>query len=279
MTILQLLEAEEVHPKGETRLDDNELTKISLVAQVQNITRLTTNTTYKLDDGTGTIEAKEWNEADAFMGGGGGGGGGLGGGLGLGDDDDDDNKDGIKGEDDDKDNGGGGGGGGGRPWLRTHAWVRILGKLGFLNNRRHVTVAVMRAVKDKNEINFHLLEATYVHLYFSKGPPETLNGGGGGGGDGGAGAGAGGGASAPGGGGGGGGGSTSEAARGLTGVTRRTYTHLIETPQTNEGLHAQEIAAKLNIPVSDVHRAAEELVAKALIYTTVDDFTYAPLDA
>ena len=60
----------------------------------------------------------------------------------------------------------------------------------------------------------------------------------------------------------------------MTPVAKRVFNLLKTEPQTNEGLHAQLIAAKLSLPPSDVVRAAQELLNTGLIYPTIDDDTY-----
>lgn len=114
-----------------------------------------------------------------------------------------------------------------------------------------------------------MLEATSVHLFFTRGPPGAANTGG---------------AAANGGG--------QQAAGGASGgqfgaydlsgynvTARKVFQYLRESPQTNEGLHQQAIAASLNMDTGDVARAGDDLLAGGLIYTTVDDFTWAILEA
>jgi replication factor A2 len=62
-------------------------------------------------------------------------------------------------------------------------------------------------------------------------------------------------------------------------VARKVFKHLHEAPQTNEGLHQQDIASALGEDTADVARAGDELLAGGLIYTTVDDQTWAVLEA
>lgn len=118
-----------------------------------------------------------------------------------------------------------------------------------------------------NEVSYHLLEATAIHLYFTRGPP--------GGGNTGAGA-----ANTNGEAGQQGGGAYG--AHDLSGynpVAKRVFSYLRETPQSNEGLHQQVIAANLGLESADVLRAGDDLLAGGLIYTTVDDHTWAVLEA
>jgi len=122
----------------------------------------------------------------------------------------------------------------------------------------------------------HLLEATYVHLYFTRGPPEELQprNAGGGGGDGDT---------------GGmfveqngyGGGAMNSGVRPLpqmSAAARKVFSLLQSAPQNNEGLHVQNIAAQLGLPANDVFKAGDELLGLGIIYTTVDDETWAVLE-
>ena len=116
------------------------------------------------------------------------------------------------------------------------------------------------------EITYLLLEATSVHLYFSRGPAEQLS-------------------KPPGGlleggnmkpeyGGGGGG----KPMPNLSQAARMVYQVLKSEPQNNEGLHMQNIAAKLGLSIPAVIKAGNELLDHSMIFTTVDDFTWALLD-
>ncbi|KAL8682237.1 MAG: hypothetical protein Q9186_001696 [Xanthomendoza sp. 1 TL-2023] len=246
-TIKQVLDASQPHPDADFKIDDIEVQQLTFVGQIRNISTQTTNITYKLDDGTGTVEVKQWIDSEAStmdLGGGGGGGGGMGGGS--------------------KASAG----------LVENEWARVWGRLKAFNNRRHVGAHVIRPVTDKMEITYHLLEATYVHLYFTRGPLEAAGGGGGGGKGGVDGAQMDGqygrGDSEMGGG-----------ARGTLNVgpnARRVFQCLKESPQNNEGLNVQHIAASLRMPLTEVMKAGDELLTQSLIFTTVDDHTWAILE-
>lgn len=245
-TIKQVLDATQPHPDADFKIDDIEVQQLTFVGQIRNISTQTTNITYKLDDGTGTVEVKQWIDSEAStMDLGGGGGGGM----------------------------GGGGGSKANAGLVENEWARVWGRLKAFNNRRHVGAHVIRPVTDKMEITYHLLEATYVHLYFTRGPLEPAGGKA-------TGAGAngqvdgqyGGGESDMGMGGG---------AREMPNVgpnARRVYQCLKESPQNNEGLNVQHISASLRMPLTEVMKAGDELLTQSLIFTTVDDNTWAILE-
>ncbi|KAF2691285.1 replication protein A, subunit RPA32 [Lentithecium fluviatile CBS 122367] len=224
VTIKQIRDA--VSDSGdEFKIDGSKTSQITIVGQIRNIATQTTNITYKLDDGTGSIEVKQWNDADAME------------------------TSPLKAR------------------LIEGAYCRAWGKLKDLGNRRHVNAQIVRPVDDMNEVSYHMLEATAVHLYITRGPIS------------GTGLGAGGAAVN---------GAGQQGAAGAYGATdlvgysavaKRVYNHLKEAPQTNEGLHQQEIAAKLGIDTAEVAKAGDALLEGGLIYTTVDDQTWAILEA
>jgi replication factor A2 len=147
------------------------------------------------------------------------------------------------------------------------AYCRAWGKLKSFGDRRSVGAQIIRPVDDLNEVSYHLLEATAVHLYFTRGPPGAANAGG---------------ATTNGGQGqqaAGGGNFGPYDLAGYTPIAKRVFQYLREAPQSNEGLHEQEIAAKLGMDTADVARAGNDLLTGGLIYTTVDDQTWAILEA
>lgn len=228
-----------------------EATQITFIGQIRNISTQTTNTTYRLDDGTGTVEVKVWNDPDP------------GNSSNLMDTDfSADMKPAAK--------------------LVENGYARAWGQLKAFNNKRHVGARFIRPVQDYNEISYHLLEATYVHLYFTRGPPEQLAGGNKGRQE------ANGGAYGAGqqqqqdmygdGGAGGGGGGFGVPLSALSEPARRVYQALRSSPQNNEGLHVQDIAARLRMQLNDVLKAGDELLGQSRIYTTVDDNTWAILE-
>ncbi|KAH9827905.1 single-stranded DNA binding protein 30K chain [Teratosphaeria destructans] len=148
--------------------------------------------------------------------------------------------------------------------VAEQGYARVWGRLKAFNNKRHVGANIIRPIQDYNEIQYHLLEATAVHLHFTRGPPEALqqqqpqqqngygqqqitNGGG-------------------------------QMPAGVSRVAKQVFATIKNAPQTHEGLHVQEIATTSKLDVSEVLKGCEELSGAGAIYTTVDDNTWAILD-
>ena len=225
VTIKQLIDAEHPHADAEHFIiDGSETTQVTFVGQIRNISHQATNVTYRIDDGTGTFEVKVWVDSEQSN-------------------HDDPNSMHSK--------------------LSENAYARVWGKLKTFG-KKHVVAHIVRPVTDYNEINYHLLEATYVHLFFTRGPVEQLQSGG-----------TNGVKSEHGGQEAGGGGKLPATA---TKGARQVYQCIQNTPQTNEGLHMQDIAMRAEMEVADVLKAGDELQSLGLIYTTVDDHTWALLD-
>lgn len=228
-TIKQILDAQQPHPDAEFKIDGTEITQVTFVGQIRNISTQTTNITYKLDDGTGTIEVKQWIDSDTSA------------------------------------------DGAAHSQLTGNANAKVWGRLKAFNNKRHVGAHVIRPVTDVNELNHHLLEATAVHLLFAKGPvgPNTTSTGYA---DQGA---------VPNGGGAAGAGADGQGGKQMpqmSNLARKVFQTLRNTPQSHEGMHVQNLAADMSVGVNDAQKGADELVSLGLIYTTVDDNTWAILD-
>jgi replication factor A2 len=194
-----------------------------------------------MDDGTGTIEVKQWIDQDSTS---------------PMDTDDAPSK----------------------PKLVEGTYARAWGRLKAFNNKRHVGAHVIRPIQDHNEIQYHLLEATAVHLYFSRGPPEQFmnpmadgthqapgafkqesssfnyN--------------AGGNQMA----------SNSKTLPQMSPAARRVYEALRSGPQSNEGVHVHQLVTQLGMPYPEVLKAGDELQGHGSIFTTVDDETWAILE-
>ncbi|KAI9829865.1 MAG: hypothetical protein M1819_005963 [Sarea resinae] len=233
VTIKQVLEAQLPHPDAEGVVDGTEITQVTFIGQIRNISTQTTNITYKMDDGTGTIEVKQWIDSDA-----------------------------ISSMDTSEE---------AKPKLVENSYARVFGKMKEFNNKRHVGAHIVRPITDFNEIQYHLLEATLVHLFFTRGPPNQLS------------------KSAVDGtnqagyvqqGAYDGAGETAADARTypqISGSANKVFQALKSFPQNNEGLHVQNLASQLGMQIPEVMKAADELISNGMIYTTVDDNTWAIL--
>lgn len=227
------------HPDADPVLDGAPLGQVTLVGRIRNVTTQSTHHMYNLDDGTGAIDVKQWIDPEV-----------LGGGMDV------DEEEGGKKKD-----------------LVEGVYARVYGNLGQYG-KRNVIARNMRVVTDHNEVQCHLLEAAVVHLSLTRGPPgqaqKAVNGGGAmqgvemsdGMGLDGAGQ-AGGGRNLP---------------AGLSPAARRVYHCLNTSNQTNEGLHMQDIATRLGMDMGEVAKGGDELLNNGLVYTTVDDQTWAILD-
>lgn len=228
VTIKQLHDAHHPHADAEHfMIDDAETMQITLVAQIRNISLQATNQTYKMDDGTGTIEAKIWVDSDL-----------------VNNPDDPMNKN--------------------RDKLQEGSYARVYGRLKEFNNKRHVGANVIRPITDLNEIQYHLLEATYVHLATTRGPANALQ------------AKSGSNGTTANGGYGGDSGDTQLPAS-ISQRARKVFQCIKAAPQQQEGTHAQSIASQLGMDMGEVMKASDELVGYGIIYTTVDEHTWAIL--
>ncbi|PWW76491.1 replication protein A, subunit RPA32 [Tuber magnatum] len=229
VTIRQVLEATQPHPEAEFKIDDVELTQLTLVAQIRGVSEQATNHTYKMDDGTGTLEVKQWVEATAIL-------------------------------------------DGPSQKLQPNQYVRVLGTLKAFGGKRHLGAHHIRPITDFNEIHYHLLEATAIHLHLTKGPPELLGQTAGGMGHqaygqghgrdvpmGGMGAAA------------GGGGGALHYPSNASPLCKRILDIVRSKPQHTDGTHVNTIAQMCNLPLADVERAVYELADAGLAYTTIDD--------
>lgn len=231
----QALDAHQPHPDADFKIDGDNISQITFVGQIRSIATQTTNITYKVDDGTGIIEVKQWVDGEAA------------------------NQDDMDTFDPQK------------PKLVENGYCRVWGRMKAFNGKRHVGAHVIRPITDFNEVNYHLLEATAIHLYFTRGPPAApgqngqANGMGMGMGP----------ATNT------GNGSAKNIVNGkempaVSPNAWKIYCGIRDT-ESNEGLHAQMLASQLGMQVADVYKGAEELVSGGYIYTTVDDDTWAAM--
>lgn len=110
-----------------------------------------------------------------------------------------------------------------------------------------------------NEVNYHLLESTLVHMHFTKGPVGGKT-------EGGATNGASGHAAAA--------DDGSAQLAGLSATAKKIYQVLHTSPSGNEGLHVHDIAQRAGLEFSEVEKAGDEMLNAGIIYPTVDDQTW-----
>ncbi|KAI3318334.1 replication protein A, subunit RPA32 [Xylariaceae sp. AK1471] len=234
VTIKQIIDAEPAFAGDASfRIDGLDVKQVTIVGMVRSISPQTTNITYKIDDGTGIIEVKQWLDAD-------------------------------KQESAEA-----------SPTFKEEEYVRVWGRLKSFSNKRHVGAHVIKPVRDFNEVNYHLLEATYVHLFFTRGGPPQQGGSGGGG------------YEMEGVTGGGGdnnslfvGGSTADPKyRNYSAKARKMFEYIERAGAPTEGIHMSVIAREAGMSVQDVMAAAEELLGHGSIYTTLDDDHFAILES
>ncbi|KAI3627809.1 RFA2 [Malassezia furfur] len=60
VTVRQVLNASQPHSDAPFTFDNAELSQVTLVAWIQNISRNATNVSYTLDDGTGQLDVRQW---------------------------------------------------------------------------------------------------------------------------------------------------------------------------------------------------------------------------
>ncbi|KAK6332386.1 replication factor A protein 2 [Orbilia brochopaga] len=244
VTIKQIIDAQSPHDDNAFSIDGHEIGNITFVAQIRNIANQETSTTFKMEDGTGSIEVKKFRDNKQMS-------------TDLDDEPASANLD---------------------PELTVNAYARIVGNIRQFNNKRTIaTTQTIRPVTDFNEIQCHLLEATAVHLYFTRGPPEIQQKGGAAGGYQ-QGAGSYGQDTEM-----GGAGTTAGSAAnllppGISANARKIYGILKNRQDSSEGMHISMISQTTKIPLAETYKAVDELLTNGVCFTTMDDEHIACMD-
>lgn len=128
----------------EIKIDDVPVGKVSIVATIRKVTggQDSAPTVYRLEDGTSTYEVRKFNTGPAPM---------------AGDDDE---------EEEQK-----------QPEFHEGDSVKVIGTARINNEKQVITVQAMIKITDFNEIIYHQLNAIAVHLYNTRGPPPSGDGG------------------------------------------------------------------------------------------------------
>ncbi|KAJ5674399.1 uncharacterized protein N7477_004333 [Penicillium maclennaniae] len=234
VTIKQVNDASQPYPEANYQIDNADVANVLIIGQVRNISSQSTNITYKIDDGTGEVEVKKWVDSATA---------------------------------DSMDMDGGKAHGDGKSEIVTDGYARVFGAIKSFGHKRYIGAHSVRPVTDINELHCHVLEATAVHLFFTRGPPGAP----GAGANGAAGDAAMGGADDYGAG-------QNRALASMSPLAKKIYNLLKTEPQDDTGLHMQQIASKLNLPATDVARAGEELLGAGVIFSTMDEQTWAILE-
>ncbi|KAJ5783230.1 hypothetical protein N7457_005004 [Penicillium paradoxum] len=233
VTVKQVLDASQPFPEAPFQVDGADVANVLFMGQVRNISSQSTNVTYKIDDGTGEIEVKKWVDSTTA---------------------DNMDTDDVKAPGD------------GKSELEINGYARVFGSIKSFGNKRYIGAHSVRPLTNINELHTHLLEATAVHLFFTRGPPGAAAAGG-----------AAGGVDAVMGGADDGAGQNKVLAT-MSALAKKIYTLLKNEPQGTEGIHMQVISSRLNVPASDVARAGEELLNAGVIFSTTDEQTWAYLE-
>ncbi|KAJ5371441.1 uncharacterized protein N7496_007533 [Penicillium cataractarum] len=237
VTVKQIVDASQPFPEANYQVDGADVANVLFIGQVRNISSQSTNVTYKIDDGTGEIEVKKWVDSGSA---------------------------------DSMDTDEGKAPGSGKNEIELNGYARVSGAIKSFGNKRYIGAHNVLPVKDINELHCHILEATVVHLFFTRGPPGGAN------------AGAKGAVAAGGdavmGGADDYGAGQNRALMSMSPLAKKVYQVLRTEPQDDTGLHVQQIAAKMNVPATDVARAGEELLGAGVIFSTSDEQTWAILE-
>ncbi|KAJ2394086.1 Replication factor A protein 2 [Coemansia sp. RSA 2559] len=146
VTIKQLMDIPAQETDAPIMLDNEEVKQVTFVGIVRNIASQTINTTYSIEDGTGIIDVRVWPS------------------------------NGGHGDNDMMDDGAEKKALALDPSIEVDKYVRVYGDFKFFNSKRSISAHKIRPVEDHNEITYHGLQATYVHLAKTRGPPSKNGG-------------------------------------------------------------------------------------------------------
>lgn len=130
MTIFQIHESKEVIPDHPLMCDNKPVHSLSVVAKVINIKEQSTHVRYTLEDGTGVIDASRWS---------------------------------TDGKADAEDSGSG------IDKISVNDYVQVIGSLRIFSGKRSIDAKSLKPVTDINQITYHGLMASWVHLILTRG--------------------------------------------------------------------------------------------------------------
>ncbi|KAL2890328.1 Replication factor A protein 2 [Ceratocystis lukuohia] len=149
------------------------------------------------------------------------------------------------------------------------SWVRAYGRVKVFGGKRSINIHVVRPVESYNEVNYHMLEAAMVHLYYTR--QAQGGGGGGGGGDG---------MFVD------GGGDAQMSNYGdanskimhASAPAKKIWKVISTAPRSNEGMRVEVMATNAGLDIDTSMGAAQELMSIGLLYNTVDENTFDIMD-
>ncbi|KAI5309864.1 replication factor A protein 2, partial [Ascosphaera atra] len=146
--------------------------------------------------------------------------------------------------------------------IDVDSYVKGFGKMSSFGNRHNISAHSIRPISI-NEYNLHFLESVATHLHLLCGVPTSMQ----------------------------------QPNRRLdmqrvttmpgkrilspvmSDTARMVVDILSRMPTTNEGLHVQNMASSLGLSSQEILRACEELTAMSVCWSTIDEFTFALLEA
>mmetsp|Transcript_45041 Transcript_45041/g.40296 ORF Transcript_45041/g.40296 Transcript_45041/m.40296 type:complete len:314 (+) Transcript_45041:131-1072(+) len=129
ITIKQIKTAPPIQPDENLKIDGVDISQVSMIAQIVSIDIQTSHTTLKINDFTGTLDAKKWTN---------------------------DNQPQSMGNDDSMN-------------LVEGRWVKIIGRINHYAGRCSINVFEIIPITDFNDITHHFLECVYAHLEYTVG--------------------------------------------------------------------------------------------------------------
>ncbi|ODV60039.1 Rfa2p [Ascoidea rubescens DSM 1968] len=126
ITLKQLNESEQKVPDGEYLINNIELSVISIIGIIRNITDNTSNLIIKIEDGTGSFEFKKWQNDNS---------------------DSNPNSDLNKPDD-----------------FQVGEYIHINGTLRDFNSKKTLQHPIIKKIDDYNQVLYHYLECCKVHL-------------------------------------------------------------------------------------------------------------------
>ncbi|RKP14308.1 hypothetical protein BJ684DRAFT_19271 [Piptocephalis cylindrospora] len=139
VTIKQLQDA--VQPQADLpfRVDNHDLSNVTIVGVVRAIGEHPMYISYTIEDGTSSIDAQLWGSTD----------------------DPDFNQ------------------GQSKPTVAEGTYVRVIGNVRATGNKRALRAHMIRPITDHNVITQHYLKCIFIHLHYTRGPPSSQSGNGG----------------------------------------------------------------------------------------------------